>query len=122
MKAFSRVLRKNQTDAERVMWNQLRNRQVLDCKFRRQQIIGPYIADFLCLEPKLVIEIDGGHHSDTLEYDETRSKYLRQLGYPVLRFWNHDVLQETTAVMETIRLTIIDLIPSPQPSPGGRGS
>ncbi len=107
MKAFSGLLRKNQTDAERVMWNQLRNRQVLDYKFRRQQIIGPYIADFLCLEPKLVIEIDGGQHSDTLEYDETRSKYLRQLGYPVLRFWNQDVL--------------IDLIPSPQPSPGGRG-
>ncbi|MGZ5531077.1 MAG: endonuclease domain-containing protein [Methylomonas sp.] len=117
MKAFARSLRRNQTDAERLIWNQLRNRQVLNCKFRRQQIFGPYIADFLCMEPKLVIEIDGGQHLDQHKHDEKRSQYFRQFGYRVLRFWNHEILQETPAVMEKIRLTIIDLIPSPSPSP-----
>jgi very-short-patch-repair endonuclease len=113
MKALAKSLRKNQTDAEREMWRQLRNRQVLNCKFRRQQIIGPYIADFLCMEPKLVVEIDGGQHATQQEYDEKRSQYLQQLGYRVLRYWNNDVLLETASVMESIRLNIIDLIPSP---------
>lgn len=121
MKGLAQTLRRNQTDAEQMIWAQLRNRQVLNCKFRRQQIVGSYIADFLCIEPKLIIEIDGGHHSIQSDADEIRSQYLRKLGYQVLRFWNNDALQESFAVMESIRLAIIDLTPSPQPSPGGRG-
>jgi very-short-patch-repair endonuclease len=77
MKELARSLRKNQTDAERAIWNRLRNRQMLGCKFRRQQVIGPYIADFLCLEPKIIIEIDGGQHSAQQEYDEQRNQYLQ---------------------------------------------
>ncbi|MDX8127138.1 endonuclease domain-containing protein [Methylomonas sp. OY6] len=86
MKDLARSLRKNQTDAERVIWQQLRNRQLLGCKFRRQQVIGPFIVDFVCLEPKLVIEVDGGQHAEQQEYDQNRSHYLQRLGYRVLRF------------------------------------
>jgi len=121
MKEFARSLRRNQTDAERVMWYQLRNRQMLGCKFRRQQVIGPYIADFLCIEPKIVIELDGGQHLEQQEYDEQRSQYLRPLGYRVLRFWNHEVLQELDAVLESVRLAVVDLPPHPDPLPEGEG-
>ena len=106
---FARALRRNQTDAERILWQQLRNRQMLGCKFRRQQVMGPYIADFLCLEPKLVIEIDGGQHAEQQVYDAQRSQYLQHLGYRVLRFWNHEVLQQRDAVLEAIRLAVVDL-------------
>ncbi|AMK76464.1 MULTISPECIES: endonuclease domain-containing protein [Methylomonas] len=109
MKELARSLRKNQTDAERVMWQQLRNWLLLGCKFRRQQVIGQFIVDFVCLEPKLVIEIDGGQHADQQQYDQSRSHYLQQLGYRVLRFWNHEVLQDTPAVMEAIHLTMLEL-------------
>jgi very-short-patch-repair endonuclease len=79
MKTLARSLRQNQTDAERIFWNHLRNRQIQGCKFRRQQVIGPYIADFLCMEPKLIIEIDGGQHLNN-QNDVVRSQYLNQLG------------------------------------------
>lgn len=109
MKELARSLRKNQTNSEQVIWQQLRNRQLLGCKFRRQQVIGPFIVDFVCLEPKLVIEVDGGQHAEQQEYDQNRSQYLQQLGYRVLRFWNHEVLQDTPAVMEAIHLTFLEL-------------
>jgi len=109
MKELARSLRKNQTDAERVIWQQLSNRQLLGYKFRRQQVIGPFIVDFVCLEPKLVIEVDGGQHAEQQEYDQNRSHYLQRLGYRVLRFWNHEVLQNRLAVMEVIRLAVIEL-------------
>lgn len=117
MKDLARTLRKNQTDAERLMWSRLRNRQMLGCKFRRQQMMGNYIVDFLCMEPKIIIELDGGQHVQQQVYDDQRSQYLGRLGYTVHRFWNHEVLVETEAVLEAIRLAIIDLSPSPQPSP-----
>jgi very-short-patch-repair endonuclease len=103
MKQLARALRKHQTDAEKLLWNRLRNRQLENCKFRRQQAVGPYITDFLCLEPKLVIELDGGQHSTQMEQDEQRPRYLQSLGYRVLRFWNHEVLRETDTVLEAIR-------------------
>jgi very-short-patch-repair endonuclease len=99
MKQLARALRKHQTDAEKLLWNRLRNRQLENCKFRRQQAVGPYITDFLCLEPKLVIELDGGQHSTQMEQDEQRTRYLQSLGYRVLRFWNHEVLRKTDAVL-----------------------
>ncbi|WP_445367276.1 endonuclease domain-containing protein [Methylomonas sp. BW4-1] len=118
MKDLARSLRKNQTEAERVIWQQLRNRQLLGCKFRRQQVIGPFIVDFVCLEPKLIIEVDGGQHAEQQEYDQNRSQYLQRLGYRVLRFWNHEVLQNTPAVMEAIHLIILQLKTEP-PLPQG---
>ncbi|WP_020484323.1 endonuclease domain-containing protein [Methylomonas sp. MK1] len=126
MKELARSLRKNQTNAEQVIWQQIRNRQLLGYKFRRQQVIGPFIVDFVCLEPKLVIEIDGGQHADQKQYDQDRSHYLQQLGYRVLRFWNHEVLQDTPAVMEAIHLTVLELRESVKaeetPSPLERGN
>jgi very-short-patch-repair endonuclease len=114
MKELARALRRNQTDAERLMWNRLRNRQMLGCKFRRQQVIGSYIADFLCMEPKIIIELDGGQHLEQQGYDEQRSRYLQSVGYRVLRFWNNEALQEIEAVLEAIRLAVIDLSPHPK--------
>ena len=117
MKELARALRRNQTDAEKLLWNRLRSRQLENCKFRRQQIIGPYIADFLCLEPKIVIELDGGQHSEQIEKDRLRTQYLESLGYRVLRFWNNDVLRDVDSVLEAIRLAVLGSIPSPS----GRG-
>ncbi|WP_415878299.1 endonuclease domain-containing protein [Methylomonas sp. BW4-1] len=120
MKQLARALRINQTDAEKLLWYRLRNRQLADCKFRRQQVIGPYIADFLCLEPKLIIELDGGQHADQQKQDEQRSQFLESLGYRVLRFWNHDVIRDIESVLEAIRLVVIRF-PHPGPPPRGEG-
>ena len=118
----ARELRRNQTNAERALWARLRNRQVEGAKFKRQWPIGPFIVDFVNLERRLVIEIDGGHHgqSEDRDRDQQRTAWLEGNGYRVLRFWNNDVLLNTDGVMEAIRQT---LTPSPQPSPlKGRGS
>ncbi len=121
MKDLARALRQHGTDAERLLWNRLRGRQLEGFKFRRQQVLGPYVVDFLCLEPKLVIEIDGGHHAEQAQEDAARTEYLQALGYRVIRFWNHEVLRDPDAMLESIRTAITE-IPSPLPSPGGRGS
>ena len=86
MKHLARALRRHQTDAEKVLWYRLRNHQLEGRKFRRQQVMGKYIADFFCLELKLVIELDGGQHAERAEQDEQRTQYLQSLGYRVLRF------------------------------------
>ena len=121
MKQLARTLRMQQTDAEKLLWGRLRNRQLEGCKFRRQQAIGAYIADFLCLEPKLIIELDGGQHAEQREQDEQRTRYLQTLGYRVLRFWNHEVLGDLDAVLEAIREAIVIRSPHPRPLPEGEG-
>ena len=105
----ARLLRKNQTDVEQLMWKHLRNRQMFNYKFRRQFPIEPYIADFVCLELKLIIELDGGQHADRINYDDQRSLFLEQRGFKVVRFWNNDVIENTGGVLETIRLAILDV-------------
>jgi very-short-patch-repair endonuclease len=117
MNSLARALRKNSTDAERSLWSRLRARRLDGVKFRRQQALGPYVVDFLCLEPKLVIEVDGGQHAEQISNDLQRTAYLKVLGYRVLRFWNHEVLGDPDAVLESIRAALFD-IPSPPPSPG----
>lgn len=97
----ARDLRKELTDTERLLWSQLRRRQV-GCKFRRQQVLGPYIVDFVCIEKKLVVELDGGQHFDQKEYDARRTKWLESRGFRVLRFWDHQVFQELEAVLRVI--------------------
>ncbi len=89
----ARDLRKNQTPQEQKLWNLLRNRGYKNLCFKRQFIIGSYIADFVCREKRLIIELDGGQHNvDTnIIYDKERTKYLESKGYRVLRFWNNDV-------------------------------
>lgn len=108
MKELARTLRKNQTDIESRLWYHLRNRQLLGCKFRRQLVVGPYIVDFACLEPKLVIEVDGGQHSEQAESDAKRTQYLQAAGYTVIRFWNNEVLNEISTVLENIYSALVE--------------
>jgi len=100
----ARFLRRNMTDTERKLWSYLQCRQVDDFKFRRQQIIGPYIVDFVCLSRRLIIECDGGqHHTDQKKYDQRRDQFLRSKGYRILRFWNLDVLNNLEGVYGEIQ-------------------
>jgi len=111
-------LRSNQTEAERRLWYHLRAHRFMDLKFKRQKPIGHYIVDFICMEQHLIIELDGGHHADQTDYDQQRDAWLRSQGYTVLRFWNNEVLQQTEAVLERIRESIVALHAlSPNPSP-----
>jgi very-short-patch-repair endonuclease len=103
--SFARALRRNQTDAERILWNQLRNLQLDGVKFRRQHPIGNYIVDFDSLDRKLIIELDGGQHNEeqVKEKDEQRTKWLESEGYKILRFWDNDVLSNTEGVILLIQ-------------------
>ncbi|MDZ4142028.1 MAG: N-6 DNA methylase [Methylotenera sp.] len=104
----ARELRKNQTDAEALLWSLLRGRQLNDCKFRRQHPVEPYILDFYCHENNLAIELDGGQHNteSAIANDHKRTEYLKSQGITVLRFWNNDVLQNTESVLQQIYSTL----------------
>ena len=99
-----RELRRNATDAEKLLWSLLRDRQLKGAKFRRQHPLGRFILDFYCEKFKVAIELDGGGHAEEQQksYDEQRTKVLEGEGIKVLRFWNNDVLGETEAVLEVI--------------------
>jgi very-short-patch-repair endonuclease len=97
----ARRLRQNQTDAERKLWTALRNRQIEGAKFVRQYPIGRYVADFVCREAMLVIEVDGGQHAES-EADEGRTALMNMRGYSVLRFWNNEVLQNLPGCLEAL--------------------
>lgn len=101
---LARKLRKNPTDAERKLWGILRCRQLAGCRFRRQVCFEKYILDFVCFQPKIVIEVDGGQHAEELNtlYDHQRTALLESRGYLVLRFWNHHVLMNSDEVAEEI--------------------
>ena len=111
---LARGLRKRQTDAERALWNKLRSKQIEGVKFRRQQPIGPYIVDFVSLERKLIIEIDGGQHNErkVREEDQEREEWLKEKGYQILRFWNNDVLTNIEGVLERIKENLEGKTPS----------
>ena len=79
----------------------LRSRNLSRFKFRRQYAVGPYIADFCCYEERLLIEVDGSQHQNS-KADKIRSKYLSEKGYRIIRFWDHDVLTKTEAVLEAV--------------------
>jgi len=100
---------KNSTEAEWCLWSRLRGRRLDGVKFRRQQVLGPYVVDFLCLEPKVVIEIDGGQHAEQISNDLRRTEYLKVLGYRLIRFWNHEVLGDPDAVLESIRAALVEI-------------
>jgi very-short-patch-repair endonuclease len=96
----ARELRRNATREEQKMWQHLRNRQLGGHKFRRQASVGGSAADFLCAERRLIVELDGGQHSE--EADAARTSHLERLGYRVIRFWNSDVNENLHAVLERI--------------------
>ncbi|AMM83732.1 endonuclease domain-containing protein [Martelella sp. AD-3] len=98
---FARSLRRNETDAEKVLWREIRNRNLNGFKFVRQYPIGRYITDFACREKGLVIELDGAQHAEN-EYDIERTRYLNAQGFSVIRFWNDEILKERQDVLETI--------------------
>jgi very-short-patch-repair endonuclease len=103
-----RELRKNSNTAERVFWNEVRGGK-LGTKFKRQNSIGGYIADFYCQKAKLIIELDGGIHDseEAIEYDKIRDKYFEGLGYTILRYKNEDVLENMDNILNTIQLILI---------------
>jgi very-short-patch-repair endonuclease len=98
----AKLLRRNMTDAERLLWKHLRSKQVAGMKFRRQEPIGQYIVDFVSFEKKIIVEVDGGQHSEQREKDRERDRWLKTQGFVVLRFWNHEVLQHVEVVVESI--------------------
>jgi very-short-patch-repair endonuclease len=110
----ARSLRRHLTDAERIVWSALRGHRLNGASFRRQTPIGPYIADFVCHEAQLVIEIDGGQHFEDsgLKHDARRDAFLASKGFRVLRFSNHDLMANRQGVLETIAAAI-DAAPSP---------
>ncbi|MBI5429944.1 MAG: endonuclease domain-containing protein [Nitrosomonadales bacterium] len=108
----ARSLRYDMTDAERKLWHALRHKQINGHRFRRQHSVGKYIADFACVERKIVIELDGGQHQDQVAYDEQRTAFLRGNGWRVLRFWNNDVMNNLEGVLSTIAETLEVLPPS----------
>jgi very-short-patch-repair endonuclease len=118
----ARQLRRHMTDAELALWRRLRGEQ-LGVKFRRQHPYLEFILDFVCLERKLVIEVDGAQHMNQTAYDEARSAVLKGAGFRLMRFWDNDVLVNTDAVLEAIyvELGAVERKPIPTPAPPREG-
>jgi len=106
--AKARKLRRNSTDVERKFWHRIRDKQIDEYRFRRQRPIGRYIVDFICLEARLIVELDGGQHAEDAAYDQRRTAFLESLGYRVLRFWNNEVIENMTGVLERLRETLLE--------------
>jgi very-short-patch-repair endonuclease len=124
----ARALRRNATNAERLLWSRLRRCAVEGFRFRRQMPLQGYIVDFACLEARLIVEVDGATHSSDREiaYDQKRDAVLRADGFAVLRATNDDVFNNLEGVLETVRLRLLELQPpaphTPSPLVGeGRG-
>ena len=115
----ARNLRRQQTDVESKLWLRLRDRQLCGAKFRRQHPIGPYIVDCCCPDRELIVELDGGQHADQTAADRVRTGLLEAYGYRVVRFWNHQVLDQMEAILEEIVRLLSD--PHPSLSLKGRG-
>jgi len=128
---FARKLRREQTDAEQLIWTLLRDRRLANAKFRRQHPVEAggrsYVLDFYCHDLKLAIELDGGQHHEQRHIDAQRTQALAGIGIRVLRFWNNDVLSQADTVLESIWNTVNEMTPStptpspPTPLPGGEG-
>ena len=118
-------LRRNATDAETILWAALRNRQLGGHKFRRQWTVGSYVADFACLEAMLIVELDGGHHTE--EGDAARTHFLEQHDYRVLRIWNNEAIENQEGVLQVILDALEDrrdqkkTLTQPSPAKAGEG-
>jgi len=113
---YAREMRRAPAEAEIRLWLALRAKRFTGIKFRRQKVIGPYIVDFACREPMLVIELDGDNHAAQVAYDAKRTKFLQSRGYDVIRFSNDDVVGNFEAVLDMIAQRIA---PLPTLSPEG---
>lgn len=102
IKTNARALRTGMTLAEQRLWHAIRGKQLEGHRFRRQHPIGPYIADFACIEKLLSIELDGGQHQGQIEYDLERTKYLQSQGWRVMRFWNNEVFENLDGILSSI--------------------
>jgi very-short-patch-repair endonuclease len=120
LRDHARDLRAGSTRAERRLWRKLQGRRLGGWKWKRQVPRGPYIVDFLCADARLVVELDGGGHSERIDYDERRTEWLAAQGLTVARFWNHEVIEDLTAVCDAILARCGGTAPHP-PSPDGLG-
>ena len=107
--ARARRLRRDGTYVERRLWHKLRNAQIDGASFRRQHPTGRYILDFYCSALQLAVEVDGGQHAQAESRDRQRDEWLRQRGVTVLRFWNSDVTENLSGVIEVIAAKILEL-------------
>ncbi len=105
----AKKMRREMSDAEQRLWFYLRAGRLNGYKFRRQQPMGNYIADFVCISPKLIVEADGGQHMQQAAYDAARTAFLQQQGFTVLRFWNDEILRQTDAVLTKILRVLVGL-------------
>lgn len=106
----AKSLRLNQTEAEKHLWSALRNRQFMALKFRRQEPVDRFFADFLCYEPRLIVELDGGQHDERRMQDEERTQILKDHGFCVRRYWNNEVMQNIDGVLQDFEITVRSLI------------
>ncbi|MGE8396782.1 MAG: endonuclease domain-containing protein [Comamonas sp.] len=104
VRVLAQTLRQASTEAEQLLWRHLRARQLGGFKFRRQYPLGAYVLDFVCLEKHLVVELDGGQHNEPeqMRHDQIRTSWLQAQGFEVLRFWNHEVLQQNNDVLARV--------------------
>jgi very-short-patch-repair endonuclease len=129
--ATARCLRANQTDVEKRLWARLRNRGLLGLKFRRQVPLGDFVADFVCADHALVVELDGGQHASSEISDDRRTAWLEARGWQVVRFWNNEVYENFDGVLTVIARTCglnpdeaqpaLARRPHPNPLPQGEG-
>ena len=113
---YARELRQNLPEPEKRLWMELRAARFQGIKFRRQKVIGKFIADFASNDPKLVIELDGDTHADRGSYDAARTEFLGGQGYQVVRFSNLDVMENLNGVLEQLTVVIAEMNPTHLPT------
>lgn len=108
-------MRHEPTEAEKLFWWEVRDRRLDGHKFKRQYLVGGYIADFVCIEQKLIVELDGGQHAEATEHDEMRSAILQSLGFRVLRVWNAEIFTNMEGVIDAVLAELARASVSPSP-------
>ena len=117
LQSRARRLRNQSTDTERHLWQHLRGKQLAGFRFRRQVPIAGFIADFACLEAKVILELDGSQHAQNVGYDNQRDRLIEAQGFRVLRFWDNQVFLETRAVLDEIMRVLEVSCPHPDLPP-----
>ncbi|MBX9964135.1 MAG: DUF559 domain-containing protein [Burkholderiales bacterium] len=112
-RANARALRADMTDAELLLWRELRHRQIHGARFRRQHPVDRYIVDFACVELRLAVELDGGQHAERSIEDALRTQRLEETGWQVVRYWNNDVIERRVDVLADIAARVACRLPPP---------